>query len=42
MNLNENIQRIKEMMGIDDSRLTFNQISEVLNDTIKELYNTKI
>jgi len=33
MNLQENIQRIREMMGIDDSRLTFN-IQKLVDDGI--------
>ena len=33
MNLQENIQRIKEMMGMDDSRLTFD-IQKLVDDGI--------
>jgi len=33
MNLNENIHRIREMMGIDDSRLTFD-IQRLVDDGI--------
>jgi DNA-binding Lrp family transcriptional regulator len=33
MNLQENIQRIREMMGMDDSRLTFD-MKKLLDDGV--------